>query len=194
MKPVGGHGAPRADSVRTGPGLRARTIALQILIAVEDGGYADVLLGTRISDLDPVDRRLVTRLVLGTLAWRARLDFELAHLCGRRLSALDSDALQILRMGLFQLRFLDRIPHHAAVSTAVERAKRGRNTKAAAGLVNAVMRRATRETIELPQRETDEIGWLALSYSHPRWIVEQLVRQFGIPDAEHLMAANNEAA
>jgi 16S rRNA (cytosine967-C5)-methyltransferase len=99
-----------------------------------------------------------------------------------------------MRMGLLQLRFLDRIAPHAAVSTAVELAKRSHQARAAAGFVNAVMRRATRERVALPVRNDDEIGWLAIAYSHPRWMVERFIEWFGQDAAERLMAANNEAA
>jgi len=148
----------------------------------------------RLPALDVADRRLVTRLALGTIAWRARLDYELERFCGRDLAGIQPEAVAILQLGLFQLRFLDRVPQHAAVSTSVELAKRSRGAKAAAGFINAVMRRATRENIPLPAREGDEIGWLALAYSHPRWIAERFVDWFGLVDAERLMAANNEAA
>ncbi len=164
-------------------------------MAVEHrGAYADAMLGARLPAFSPADRRLVTRLVLGTLAWRARLDYELERFCGRGLGAIQPEALEIMRMGLLQMRFLDRIPHHAAVSTAVELAKRSRGARAAAGFINAVMRRATREKIALPPRHKDEPGWLALAYSHPRWMAERFIEWFGRGAAEHLMIANNDAA
>ena len=183
--------APSGSSV----GLATRQIALEILMAVERrGSYADAMLGTRVPALTPPDRRLTTRLVLGTLAWRARLDYELERFCGRDLGGIQPEALTIMRMGLLQLRFLDRIAPHAAVSTSVELAKRSHEARAAAGFVNAVMRRATRERVALPARNDDEIGWLAIAYSHPRWMVERFIDWFGQDAAERLMAVNNEAA
>ncbi len=185
-------GSRAADS---SAGLRPRHIAVEILMAVEHrGGYADAMLGARLPDLSPADRRLTTRLVLGTIAWRTRLDYELERFCGRDLGGIQPEAVAIMRMGLLQLRFLDRIPHHAAVSTSVELAKRSRGARTAAGFINAVMRRATREKIALPAREADEIGWLAIAYSHPQWMVERFVEWFGLDSTERLMAANNEAA
>ena len=145
----------------------------------------------------PADRRLITRLVLGTLAWQGRLDYELAHLTGRKLHGIQPAALAIMRMGLFQLRFLDRIPQHAVVDTAVSIAKRIPEARKASGFVNAVMRRATRETAPMPAREggeKSEKGFLAIAYSHPRWMVERFVDWFGVANAERLMAANNDAA
>jgi 16S rRNA (cytosine967-C5)-methyltransferase len=176
-------------------GLVARQIALEILMAVERrASYADAMLGTRVPALSPPDRRLTTRLVLGTIAWRARLDYELERFCGRDLAGIQPEALTIMRMGLLQIRFLDRIAPHATVSTSVELAKRSREATAASGFVNAVMRRATREKVALPARSDDELGWLAIAYSHPRWMVERFIDWFGQDAAERLMAANNEAA
>jgi 16S rRNA (cytosine967-C5)-methyltransferase len=180
---------------RSDEGLASRMAAVEILYRVDqESGYADVLLGGRLPDFAPADRRLITRLVLGTLAWQGRLDFELAHLTGRKLAGIQPEALAIMRMGLFQLRHLDRIPQHAVVDTAVSIAKRIPKARDASGFVNAVMRRATRETAPLPLREKNEKSYLAIAYSHPRWMVERFVDWFGIENAERLMTANNDAA
>ena len=169
--------------------------AVEILYRVDqESGYADVLLGGRLPDFAPADRRLITRMVLGTIAWQGRLDFELAHLTGRKLAGIQPEALAIMRIGLFQLRHLDRIPQHAVVDTAVSIAKRIPKARDASGFINAVMRRATRETAPLPVREKNEKSYLAVAYSHPRWMVERFVDWFGVADAERLMTANNDAA
>jgi 16S rRNA (cytosine967-C5)-methyltransferase len=186
----------RAHSdARMDEGLASRIAAAEILYRVDrESGFADVLLGERLPDFAPADRRLITRLVLGTLAWRGRLDYELAHLTDRKLDGIQPAALAIMRMGLFQLRFLDRIPQHAVVDTAVSIAKRIPQARIASGFVNAVMRRATRETAPMPARERNEKSYLAVAYSHPRWMVERFVDWFGVADAERLMTANNDAA
>src|SRR6266849_2027474 len=176
-------------------GLASRLAAADILFRVDrESGYADVLLGARLPEFAPADRRLITRLVLGTIAWQGRLDYELERLTRRELISIQPVALEILRMGLFQLRFLDRIPQHAVVDTAVSIAKRNPQARRAAGFVNAVMRRATRETVPMPSRERNEKSFLAIAFSHPRWIVERFNDWFGVADAERLMAANNDAA
>jgi 16S rRNA (cytosine967-C5)-methyltransferase len=176
-------------------GLASRLAAVDILFRVDrESAYADVLLGARLPDFAPADRRLITRLVLGTIAWQGRLDYELKLLTRRELVSIQPVALEILRMGLFQLRFLDRIPAHAVVDTAVTIAKRNVQSRRAAGFVNAVMRHATRRTEPLPPRERDQNIFLAIALSHPRWMVERFVEWFGIEAAERLMAANNDAA
>jgi 16S rRNA (cytosine967-C5)-methyltransferase len=162
-------------------GLASRLAAAEILYRVDqESGYADVLLGARLPEFAPADRRLITRLVLGTIAWQGRLDYELKHLTGRKLEGIQPVALAILRMGLFQLRFLDRIPQHAVVDTAVSLAKRNADSRKAQGFVNAVMRRATREIAPMPSRERDEKTFLAIAYSHPRWMVERFVTWLGL--------------
>jgi 16S rRNA (cytosine967-C5)-methyltransferase len=176
-------------------GLASRLAAADILFRVDrESAYADVLLGARLPDFAPADRRLITRLVLGTIAWQARLDYELAHVTGRKLDDIQPTALAIMRMGLFQLRLLDRIPQHAIVDTAVSIAKQIPDARKAAGFINAVMRRATRETVPMPPREGNETNFLAIACSHPPWMVERFVEWFGVAEAERLMAANNEAA
>jgi 16S rRNA (cytosine967-C5)-methyltransferase len=182
--------------VRAGDqGLASRLAAADILYRVDqESGYADVLLGGRLPEFAPADRRLITRLVLGTLAWQGRLDFELTHLTGRKLTGIQPEALAVMRLGLFQLRHLDRIPQHAVVDTAVSIAKRIPKARDASGFVNAVMRRATRETTPMPAREKNEKSFLAVAYSHPRWMVERFVDWFGVANAERLMTANNDAA
>ncbi len=182
-------------SARTDEGLASRLAAVEILYRIDqESGYADVLLGARLPDFAPADRRLITRLVLGTLAWQGRVDFELAHLTGRKRAGIQPEVIAIMRMGLFQLRHLDRIPQHAVVDTAVSIAKRIPKAREASGFVNAVMRRATRETAPMPVRERNEKTYLAVAYSHPRWMVERFVDWFGVADAERLMTANNDAA
>lgn len=187
--------APSVQIRRADAGLKSRLAAVEILIRVDhDRAFADVLLGARLPDFPPLERRLITRLVLGTLAWRGRLDYELAKLTGRKLDSIQPAALAIMRMGLLQLRFLDRIPNHAVVDTSVSLAKRIAEARKASGFINAVMRRATREKVAMPPREADEAGYLAIAGSHPRWLVERLVEWFGADAAERLMAANNDAA
>jgi 16S rRNA (cytosine967-C5)-methyltransferase len=184
--------APTARS--SAAGIQTRRAALEILLLVElEGGFADVLLGHRLGDFELPDRRLITQLVLGTIAWRGRLDYEIGLLSSRRLDKLSPDVLTALRMALFQLRILTRIPSHAAVDTAVTLAREGSGA-GAAGFVNAILRTALRQPVPLPSRSADEIGYLSTVYSHPRWLVERFVEWFGITEAEALMVADNQAA
>ena len=102
--------------------------------------------------------------------------------------------LTILRLGLYQLRFLTRIAEHAAVDTSVRLAKENDASRPAAGLIYAVLRRAAREQVPMPERTRDPGGYLAVALSHPRWMVERFIKWFGVDEAESLLAANNSAA
>jgi 16S rRNA (cytosine967-C5)-methyltransferase len=176
-------------------GLDSRRAAIEILLRVErERGFADVLLGNRLPNFEVRDRRLITSLVLGVIAWRGRLDYEIAILCGRKIDTIDPQVLAILRLGLYQLRFLTRTAKHAVVDTCVRLAKEQDTTSAASGLINAVMRRATREQATMPDRARDSIAYLAVAYSHPRWMVERFIEWFGADEVESLLAANNTAA
>ncbi|HYA36281.1 MAG TPA: 16S rRNA (cytosine(967)-C(5))-methyltransferase RsmB [Candidatus Binataceae bacterium] len=180
---------------KTDAGIESRRTALGILTRVnQHSAFADVLLGARLPDLDGADRALVTRLVLGAIAWRGRLDYEIERLASRAIDEIDPAVLEILRLGLFQLRFLDRVPAYAAVDTSVGLARETKAARNASGFVNAILRKATRGAVELPDRSANEIRWLAIRWSHPAWLVEKFVNRFGVVDAESIMAANNEAA
>jgi 16S rRNA (cytosine967-C5)-methyltransferase len=175
-------------------GLAARRTALQILLRVErDGAFADVLLGQRLHGFAIADRRLITQLVLGTIAWQGRLDFELSRHSARPLDQLEPEVLAAMRMGLFQVRILSRIPPHAAVDTAVSLTRELAGQRPV-GFVNAVLRKAIRSPVTFPPRAAGETEYLAIAYSHPQWLVEKLIAWLGLPAAESLMAANNQPA
>lgn len=195
-RPAGVSGdEPPETPARLAPGLRARRAALEVLLRVDrERAFADVLLGHRLGQFAPADRRLVTQLVLGTVAWRGRLDFELGRLSARKLEILAPDVLALLRLGLYQVRILTRIPPHAAVDTAVTLAREGPGGAGAARFVNAILRAAIRAPVRLPSRSADELEYLAVTYSHPRWLVERFIEWLGIGEAEGLLAADNEAA
>ena len=176
--------------------LAARALALDVLMRVEDGGtHADVTLAAALaaSGLPVRDRGFVSRLVYGTLAWQGRLDWQLAHLADRDPATFQPDVRMVLRLGLYQLTLLDRVPPHAAVATSVDLAK-GR-VPVASGFVNAVLRRAVREgaSLPLPDAALDPTEHLAILLSHPRWLVEHWQTRFG-SEVRDLLAADNEAA
>jgi len=187
---------PAPGRRRAPTGLATRRAALDILTRVErDRAFADVLLGHRLAAFaKPADRRLVTELVLGVSAWRGRLDYELAQLSRLPLAQLDPIVLNVLRIGLYQLRRLTRTPPHAIIDTAVSLAREHRRETHIGGFVNAVLRAAQRTAVALPDRRRDELDYLAIAYSHPRWLAEKLVEWFGTAEAEALMAAHNEPA
>ncbi len=167
-----------------------------MLVAVEDGAFADAELGRRSARarLAARDQALAARLVYGTLAWQGYLDHLLAAL-GRPAAALDPPLRTLIRLALFQLSQLSRVPDFAAVDTAVELSKTFRRG-AASGLVNALLRRYLRERdrIAFPSRDGDLAGHLAAVQSHPCWLVERWLNELGQDDTEKLLAADNQPA
>jgi 16S rRNA (cytosine967-C5)-methyltransferase len=124
------------------PASPARKIAYHILLRLESGrSFAvDLLQSPEVSALKEADRRLATEIVMGVLRWRGDLDFQIEQLSGRTVKGFDSEVLTVLRMGVYQIRFLERVPKHAVVDDAVELTKAARK-RSAAGLVNAVLRK-----------------------------------------------------
>src|SRR5262249_20376834 len=98
----------------------ARSLAFEILLAVERGGFASDLLAARSAPLDSRDAGLASQIVLGVLRYRAQLDYLIEHYSGKPAGRLDLEVRLALRMGIYQLRYLERVPAHAAVSESVQ--------------------------------------------------------------------------
>lgn len=161
----------------------ARKAAFDILLAVERGNAHsdDLLRSSQVSALAPSDRNLTTALVLGVLRRQVLLDRLFRPLLKRPNARLDAEVLIALRMGAFQLRFLDRIPDHAAIDESVELTTQSGH-RFAAGMVNAVLRGLTRAAPPIPASE-ETPAELALSQAHPAWIVERWARFYGLDAA-----------
>ncbi len=200
--PVRPDGSARLDEAgtaardRRGSVAPARACAYGVIRRVfEEGAYADRALHgeARRHDLSPRDRALATRLAYGVVQRRATLDHVIERLARRPPNKLEPAVLAALRLGVFQIAFLDRVPNHAAVGESVELAKQ--TSRGGAGLVNAVLRRATREAHDIVQALPDATPeQAALRHSHPLWIAELWFDALGPDDARALMAANNEPA
>jgi 16S rRNA (cytosine967-C5)-methyltransferase len=169
----------------------ARKAAFEILLAVERGhGHSDDLLrGGQVGALYSSDKNLATALVLGVLRWQIRLDHELRPLLKRPKAKLDVEVMIALRIGAFQLWFLDRIPAHAAIDESVELAKQAGH-RFAARMVNAVLRRAA----EAPRSEMLEgnAEELALSAAHPAWLAERWASFYGLESARAICRHGQE--
>ena len=160
------------------------------------GAFADTLLAHRLagSPLGVADRGLTTRLVYGTLVWQGRLDHHLGTLLRSSLAGLEPAVRAALRLGLYQLLFLERVPVYAAVDSSVRLAQTA--GRGAVGLVNAVLRRAAaagRDGLALPDPGEDPLGRLAVEWSHPRWLVERWAEELSLGELPELLAADNLA-
>ena len=182
------------------PVTPARRIAFEVLRRVEaDGAYASDVLHAELganaaSNFKADDAALATELTLGVLRWRRLLDFLLARQLKKPVEKLDLPVLLALRLGLYQFRFLKRIPARAAVNESVELVKRAKKFSAAT-LVNAVLRRTAEEANKsaekfLPQNLplADRLGIL---HSHPTWMVERWLARLGEAQSVALLEANN---
>jgi 16S rRNA (cytosine967-C5)-methyltransferase len=172
----------------------ARRAAFEILRRVEDGAYSSVLLAAANDDLSAKDRALCHELVLGVLRRRLWLDRSLNYFADRPVEDLDLPVVLALRLGLYQLRFLSRIPPSAAVNESVNLIRAAR-LKSASSFVNAVLRRATREPDYDPAAiVTGAVEKLAIETSHPAWLIERWRSEFGLEEATALARANTETA
>jgi 16S rRNA (cytosine967-C5)-methyltransferase len=169
----------------------ARVAAFDILQQVENGAFSSVLLAAENPHLQPLDRALCHELVLGVLRWQLFLDKIVEHFSKRRVESLDAAVRIALRLGLYQLRFLTRIPSSAAVNESVSLVRAAR-LSSATSFVNAVLRRAAREAEYDPVAEvSDPLEKIAVQTSHPVWLIERWANSFGVEEAEAFARANN---
>lgn len=180
------------DKQRVSP---ARSAALSILRRVEEEeAFASVLLASATEHLRTDDRALCYELVQGVLRWQLWLDALIENFSGRSAEKLDVPVRLALRLGLYQLRKLSRVPARAAVNEAVNLVRLSR-MRSAEGFVNAVLRRAAREReFDPAARIKDDVERLSVETSHPRWLVERWVRALGEEEARAFCEANNTAA
>jgi len=207
--------APRGSTsgpsgrTKTEPSI-ARKIAFDVLLRVERaGGYSDELLHEQLKrNISPADAALATELTLGTLRRQRTLDWLIERLLPSPkdhslrssipVERLDPEVLISLRLGLYQLRFLERVPARAAVSESVELVKRARKMSAT-GLVNAVLRRAAEEAARgvaidaLVPNDLAPAERLGILHSHPTWLVERWLGRFGAEQTVALLEADNRA-
>ncbi|HEV7860669.1 MAG TPA: 16S rRNA (cytosine(967)-C(5))-methyltransferase RsmB [Pyrinomonadaceae bacterium] len=173
----------------------ARVAAFEILLRVEtEGAFASVLLASiNEEELSAQDRALCHELVLGSLRWQLWLDHLISYYARRGADKLDAPVRVVLRLGLYQLRFLSRIPASAAVNESVKLVRRAR-LRSADSFVNAVLRRATREPRYDPTALIrDRLERISVETSHPLWLIERWSNSFGVEEAAAFARSNNEA-
>jgi 16S rRNA (cytosine967-C5)-methyltransferase len=173
----------------------ARRAAFEVLRRVEEeGAFAAPLLANLPGELSAEDRSLCYELTLGVLRRQLWLDRALEHFSGRKAGKLDAPVRRALRLGLFQLRFLARVPAHAAVNESVN-AAHASGFRSAAPLINAVLRRATREPDFDPAALVeDPLERVAVETSHPPWLMRRWAEAFGREEAAAFARANNDPA
>lgn len=175
-----------------------RETALKIVYrTLEEGGYSNILLDHSLSSggFSPEDRAFITRLVYGVLENKLYLDWVIGRFSKIKLKKLSPWILNILRISIYQIIFMDKVPHFAAVNEGVELAKKY-GARGTAGFVNGVLRSVLRnpERTKIPAKEDKPVEHISLKYSHPAWMVENWVKTFGTNFTEELCRANNVPA
>ena len=175
----------------------ARLTALRVLVSCRtNGAWADAALKAQLSrdGLSGPDAALCSRIVYGVLQNRMLLDHYIGAYCSQKPDHLQPPLLDILRIGAYQIVFLDKVPDSAAVNESVELAKIMKRGQAS-GLVNAVLRKISQNKNALPAIPgRDAERYLSIRYSHPKWLVKRLVSLLGREGAEAFFAADNDAA
>lgn len=172
-----------------------RSAAFEILLRIDkERSYADILIDRELSSgfLQGPDRGLLTELVYGVLRRQGTLDYIINRFSKQKSERLERSVLVLLRIGLYQIFYLDRVPVSAAVNETVKLAKV--LAPRASGFINAVLRSADRERddIAYPDKEKDPVGYLSTFYSHPSWLVAGWIGQLGFAEAESLAKAMAE--
>lgn len=172
---------------------RARFSAIKTVYAVQtEGAYSNIALAQilRQEKLSDLDRRFCTELVYSTIKAGASLDWKISKYINRPLEKIDEKILAVLRVAMYQIFFLDRVPNSAAVNEAVEIAKKFVNI-GASKFVNGVLRSAVREPQKSDFPNDSSIESLALRSFHPAWLVKLFVEEFGLDAAKKICATNN---
>jgi 16S rRNA (cytosine967-C5)-methyltransferase len=173
--------------------ISAREIALKVLTEYPGRSKPDHLLEEYLRAHDPErkERALATQIVSGTIKWRNRLDHIIRQL-SRKQRVVSPEVLGILRLSLYQLIFLDKVPDYGATNEGVKLAKKYGDRHQAA-YVNAILRRFLREkdSIEMPDLAKDPVKYISVAYSHPSWLIRRWVNRYGADETIRLAEANN---
>ncbi len=172
--------------------MNAREIILKAIYEIEEnGGYFNHILTDSLSKTEPCDKGFVTEVIYGIIGNKLALDHILTQFSSVKLKKMTPWVKNILRLGIYQMYYMDKIPHSAACNESVKLSKR--YAHAAAGrFINGVLRNISRniESISFPEKDTP-LEYLSIRYSFPLWLTERLLSQYGFDKAESFMAESN---
>jgi 16S rRNA (cytosine967-C5)-methyltransferase len=145
-------------------------------------------------ELRQLDRAFIFEIVYGSLRWLSKMDWIMSHMVDRPFASLDPRVACALRVGAYQIFYMDRVPDRAAVSETVEAIKKV-GAGNASSFVNAILRRVARkaEYYPKPDREAETAGYLAVQFAHPQWMIERWLKHIPVDRLEHLLSGNNKA-
>jgi 16S rRNA (cytosine967-C5)-methyltransferase len=170
-----------------------RQLALKVLVDInKKDAYSNIELNKIGKGLDPRDENLIRELVYGVIENRLYLDHVITKASKIRLKKLHPHILDIVRMGLYQIIFMDRIPDSAAVNESVKLAKKYGH-RGSVGYVNGILRAIIRDKDRFTHIDKEDmVSYISIKYSHPEWMVKRWIGEFGLDFTESLCKANNE--
>jgi len=176
--------------------VQSRRVALNILNNVEsNGAYSNIEINRAIGQekLSQIDKALMTQLVYGVLEYKYTIDWIVTKFSSIKINRISIPILNIIRMGIYQLLYLDKIPDYSAVNESVSLAKKFGHS-GSVKFVNGILRTVSREkdNIQFPSKKEDIVKYMEIQYSHPRWIVEKLLNQYGSQVTEDILRSNNQ--
>ena len=171
-----------------------KTAYLALMDVHSKKAYSNLALNHKVAMHKPNKPAFVRELTYGVLERKLTLDYYIDQMVTDGIDSLKAPEIIILRMGMYQLSFMDSVPEYAAVNESVELAKK--YCKSKAGLVNKVLKefKKDRQATELPSREEDEIRYLSIKYSYAPWIIELWLKYYSMEFVEKLLEAGNEKA
>jgi 16S rRNA (cytosine967-C5)-methyltransferase len=174
-----------------------RDLALKILNSLANktdspDNYLDDLFQSH-TYLDERDRAFIVHLVQGLFRWRLRLDWVIGQFTDFPLNRLETPILNILRLALFQIFFLDKVPESAAVNEAVKQVKSNNGPRYIASYVNGLLRNICRHKgkISFPDKDREPVSYLSVFHSYPQWLVDRWIKEFGKEFTENLLLSQN---
>lgn len=174
-----------------------REIALKILNDVlENEAYSNISINRNIEKIKlDLDKSLVREIVYGVLENKIYIDYVIRSFSKVRLKKISPIVMNILRIGIYQILFMDRVPDSAAVNESVKLSKKHTH-KGSQGFINGMLRNVVRnkENIKLPDENKDQVKYLSVKYSHPEWMIERWISEFGFDFTKDLVKANNKKA
>ena len=169
--------------------LTARFAAVQVLTIFDKENFLDTVV---LDELEGRDRNQALEYVQGILRRRSYLDFLIGEFSSVPVDELESMFKNIIRLGMYDLLFMDGTPDHAAINEPVEIAKTKISSRSG-DMANAILRRVQREMAQLPKPAMkDRVKLIATTFSHPEWLVDRYVKSFGERESFQLMQANNK--
>ncbi len=176
--------------------INPRKAALKILIDIDENkSYSNILLNSfyKNNNIDSRDKRFITQLVYGVLENKLYLDYVISIFSKTKINKINKEILNILRLGIYQILFLNKIPESAAVNESVKLAKK--NNYRFSGFVNGILRNVIRniEKTKITNAliNKDPKKYLSIKYSHPQWLVEKWIDDYGVTFTEELLEVNN---